>query len=145
MLNINSYASAITDTWRYLLLNDIPLFILAIILTIFSLIGLIKQLLKKFFAYLLLVLATIIFTYVIIDISIFNYDVQNNNFTVYYGEFDYMQVSGNSIDTFEISNESNLYVRSVADLSISSGSHSGYLLYGKKSHWVIAYSNTPFE
>lgn len=90
-------------------------------------------------------LAVIVLAYAIIEISVFYYDIHHSNFAVYYGEFDYMQVSGNRKDVFDFPDESDLNVRSVADLNISSGVYSGYILYGSTSRWVIAYSNTPFE
>lgn len=90
-------------------------------------------------------LSVLLLTYSIAEISLFHYDVQNANVEYYYGEFDYMQVSGNEKDVFEFPKESNLSVRSVADLNIQSGTHHGYILYCKASRWVIAYSNIPFE
>ena len=78
-------------------------------------------------------------------IPIFGYDISHANFESYSGEFDYMQVSGNRKDVIDFSRESDLYFRSVADLNINTGVHSGYILYGKTSRWIIAYSNVPFE
>ena len=90
-------------------------------------------------------MAIIISAYAITEISIFNYDIQHKNFVVYYGDFDYMKVSGNSKDVFKLPEKTNFYIRSVADLNINSGVHSGYILYGNTSRWAIAYSNTPFN
>ena len=104
-----------------------------------------KKLMKKSVVFLMLVLCVILLAYPITEIAIFSYDIQHENFAVYYGDFDYKQVSGNRKDVFEISDQSDLYVRSVSDLNISSGSYSGYLLYGKNSRWVIAYSKNNFE
>lgn len=145
MLNIDAYNVAISKTWTYLLLNMLPLFLGAITLTGLALIGLFKHLMKKSIVCLLLLLSVIISAYAILEIAVYNHDIQHKNFIVYYGEFDYMQVSGNRKDVFEFSDNSGLYVRSVADLKINSGVHSGYILYGKNSRWVIAYSNAPFE
>lgn len=145
MLNIGIYNSAIRDTWIYLLLNMLPLFIGGITLIVIVIIGLFKHLMKKSILFLLLTLSVMVLSYPIIEMSVFNYDIQHTNFDVYYGEFDYMQVSGNRKDTFEFSDEPDLYVRSVADLEISAGIHTGYILYGKISRWVIAYSNIPFD
>ena len=145
MLSISVYNNAIKEVWTYLILNTLPLFILGIALIVISLIGLFKHLLKKVYLLLLILLSVVILSYSIVEISIFNYDIKHENFVVYYGEFDYMQVSGNSKDVFNFPNNRNLYVRSVADLNITTGMHSGYILYGKTSRWAIAYSNIPFE
>ena len=145
MLNIETYNSSIQDIWIYLMLNMLPLLVTGILLIALALIGFFKYLMKKSIVFLLLLLSVIVLTYSVIEISVFNYDIQNTNFDIYYGEFEYRQVSGNRKDVFEFSNKSDLYVRSVADLEIGTGVHSGYILYGKTSRWVIAYSNIPFE
>ena len=144
-MNIDIYNAAIQDIWSYLLLNMIPILVGGIILTVLALVGLFKRLMKKSVVFLMLVLCVILLAYPITEIAIFSYDIQHENFAVYYGDFDYVQVSGNRKDVFEISDQYDLYVRSVSDLNISSGSYSGYILYGKISRWVIAYSNTRFE
>ncbi len=144
-MNIDIYNAAIQDIWTYLLLNMIPILVGGIILTVLALLGLFKKLMKKSVAFIMLTLCVILIAYPIIEIAIFSYDIQHENFAVYYGDFDYMQVSGNRKDVFEISDRSDLYIRSVSDLNISSGSYSGYLLYGKNSRWVIAYSKNKFE
>lgn len=144
-MNIDIYNSAIHDTWAYLLLNMLPILIGGIALIVIALIGLYKKTMRKSILFPLLVLGVIVSSYSIVEMFVFNYDIQHKNFAVYHGDFNYMQVSGNRKDVFEISDKSYLYIRSVADLNISTGSHSGYLLYGKSSHWVIAYSDTQFE
>ena len=144
-MNVNIYSEAIQDTWIYLLFNLLPLFIGGIVLLAIVIVGLSKHLFKKTTVILLLALCVIILAYSIIEVSLFGYDIQNGNFEIFYGEFNYMQVSGNRKDVFEVTNELNLYIRGVAKLNINTGSHSGYLLYGKTSHWVIAYSSVPFE
>ena len=123
----------------------IPILVGGIILTVLALVGVFKRLMKKSVVFLMLVLCVILLAYPITEIAIFSYDIQHENFAVCYGDFDYVQVSGNRKDVFEISDQSDLYVRSVSDLNISSGSHSGYILYGKISRWVIAYSKNNFE
>lgn len=145
VLNIDVYNDAISRTWSYLLLNMIPLIIVAIVLVVIALIGLFKQLIKKYIICLLLILSVIVLTYAIAEMCIFNYDIQHENFVVYYGEFDYRQVSGSNTDVFKSTDNSYLHVRSVANLEIDTGTYFGYLLYGKCSRWIIAYSNTPFE
>lgn len=144
-MNIDIYNAAIQDIWTYLLLNMIPILVGGIILTVLALLGLFKKLMKKSVAFLMLALCVILIAYPITEIAIFSYDIQHENFAVYYCDFDYKQVSGNRKDVFEISDQYDLYVRSVSDLNISSGSYSGYLLYGKNSRWVIAYSKNNFE
>ena len=145
MLEIDIYNDAISKTWTYLILNMLPLFIGGIILIAIALIGFYKQLIKKSIIYLLLILSVTLLSYAIIEISVFNNDIKNENFAIYYGEFDYMQVSGNRKDTFKFPNKSAPYIRSVADLNINSGTHSGYIMYCGLSRWAIAYSNTPFK
>lgn len=144
-MNIEVYNSAIQDTWVYLLLNMIPILTLGIILIVIALIAYFKKIMRKSIIVLLLILGVIASTFSIIELSIFGYDVSHANFESYYGEFDYMQVSGNRKDVLNFARESDLCIRSVADLSINTGVHSGYILYGKNSRWVIAYSNVPFE
>lgn len=144
-MNIEVYNSAIQDTWTYLLLNMIPILTLGIILIVIALVAFLKKLMQKPITALILILGVLASTYSIVELSIFGYDISNENFESYCGEFDYMQVSGNRKDVFNFPKESDLYVRSVADLSIDNGVHSGYILYGKTSRWVIAYSNVPFE
>ena len=144
-MNIEVYNSAIQDTWTYLLLNMIPILTLGIILIVIALVVFLKKLMQKPITALIFILGVLASTYSIVELSIFGYDISNENFESYCGEFDYMQVSGNRKDVFNFPKESDLYVRSVADLSIDNGDHSGYILYGKTSRWVIAYSNVPFE
>ena len=144
-MSTHIYATAIQDTWIYLLLNMLPLLIGGVVLIILSLIGLFKKLMNKSIVFVLLVLGIIVFAYSVLEISLFKYDVLHENFAVYYGEFDYMQVSGNRKDVFEFSENSDLYIRSVADLGISTGSHCGYILYGESSHWAILYSMYPIK
>lgn len=144
-MNIEVYNSAIQKTWLYLSLNMIPILALGITLIIVALVALFKKLMKKTIISLLLVLGVMASAFSIIELSIFGYDVSNGNFESYCGEFDYMQVSGNRKDLFDFPNESDLYVRSVADLNIDNGVNSGYILYGRTSRWVIAYSGVPFE
>lgn len=145
MLNTDVYNSAIQDIWFYLMLNMLPLLVCGILLIVITVLGISKRLMKKSIAVCMIVLSIILLTYSITEISLFNYDVQHANFDFYHGEFDYMQVSGNEKDVFEFPRESNLSVRSVADLKIQSGTHHGYILYCKTSRWVIAYSSVPFE
>ena len=144
-MNIEIYNNAIDDIWIYLILNMAPLLIVGITLMIITLVGLFKRFIKKSIAFPLIIFCIIVLTYPAIEISIFNYDIQHENFDVYYGEFDYMQVSGNRKDVFDFSNKSNPHVRSVSDLGIRSGSYSGYILYGRTSRWVFAYSAIPFK
>jgi hypothetical protein len=100
---------------------------------------------QKHIIALLLLLGVIASTFSIAELSIFGYDISHANFESYGGEFDYMQVSGNRKDVIDFSMDVDLYVRCVADLSIDTGVHYGYILYGKTSRWVVAYSNVPFE
>ena len=144
-MNIEVYNSAIQDTWLYILLNMLPILVLGVILIVIALVALFKKLMSKTIIALLIVFGVMASTFSIIELSIFEYDVSNANFDSYYGEFDYMQVSGNKKDVFEFPKGSDLYVRSVTDLNIDDGVHSGYILYGRTSRWVIAYSSVPFE
>lgn len=144
-MNIEVYNSAIQDTWVYLLLNMIPILILGVLLIGIALVAFFKKIIQKPIIALLLILGVMASTFSIVELSIFGYDISHANFESYCGEFDYMQVSGNRKDVIDFSRESDLYVRSVADLSINTGVHSGYILYGKVSRWVIAYSYVPFE
>ena len=88
-MNIDVYNDAIHDIWIYLLLNMLPILVGGTILTAIVLIGLFKKVIKKLTAFLLLIICTILLAYPIIEISIFNYDLQHENFVVYYGTFDY--------------------------------------------------------
>ena len=144
-MNIEVYNGAIQDTWIYLLLNMIPILTFGIILIVIALVAFFKKFMQKPIIALLLILGVMASTFSIVELSIFGYDISHANFESYCGEFDYMQVSGNRKDVLHFPGESNLYVRSVADLSINTGVYSGYILYGKNSRWVIAYSNVPFE
>ena len=144
-MNIEVYNSAIQDTWVYLLLNMIPILIIGIILIVIALVAFFKKIMQKPIIALILILGVMASTFSIVELSIFGYDVSHANFESYSGEFDYMQVSGNRKDVIDFSRESDLHFRSVADLNINTGVHSGYILYGKTSRWVIAYSNVPFE
>ena len=144
-MNIEVYNSAIQDIWVYLLINMIPIFILGIALIVIVLVAFFKKMMGKPMIALLLIIGVMASTFSIVELSLFGYDVSHANFESYYGEFDYMQVSGNKKDVINFSGESDVYVRSVADLSINNGFHSGYILYGKTSRWIIAYSNVPFE
>ena len=144
-MNIEVYNSAIQDIWVYLLINMIPIFILGIALIVIVLVAFFKKMMGKPMIALLLIIGVMASTFSIVELSLFGYDVSHANFESYYGEFDYMQVSGNKKDVINFSGESDVYVRSVADLSINNGVHSGYILYGKTSRWIIAYSNVPFE
>ena len=127
------------------MLNMIPLFIGALALVIIALIGCFKRLIKKYISCLLIILAFIISVYAITEISVFSYDIEQKNYVVHFCEFNYMQVSGNRKDVFEISNTPELSVRCVSDLKIRSGVHSGYILCTGNSRWVIAYSSIPFQ
>lgn len=144
-MNIEVYNSAIQDTWVYLLLNMIPILIIGIILIVIALVAFFKKIMQKPIIALILILGVMASTFSIVELSIFGYDISHANFESYSGEFVYMQVSGNRKDVIDFSRESDLYFRSVADLNINTGVHSGYILYGKTSRWVIAYSNVPFE
>jgi len=144
-MNIEVYNSAIQDTWVYLLLNMVPILMLGIILIVIAIVAFFKKLMQKPIIALLIIFGVMASTFSIVELSVFGYDISHANFESYYGEFDYMQVSGNKKDVLEFSSESDLYVRSVADLNITTGVHSGYILYGKTSRWVIAFSNVPFE
>lgn len=145
MTNIGDYSSTIQDIWIHLILNLIPLIVFGVILVVLSLIGLFKNLMKKFWTILLLLLSVILFAFSIYEIAVFKYDINHENFEVYYGNFSYDRISGNEKDIIRFSDKHEFFVRSVADLSIDEGEHVGYVLYGKYSRWVIAYSNTPFE
>lgn len=145
MLNVDAYNNAIQDIQTYLLLNMLPLLLWSTVLIAIAFIGLFKKFVKKYIAFFLVGFGILVLSYSLIEILTFNHDIQKANFDVYYGEFDYMQVSGNEKDVFEFPRESNLSVRSVADLKIQSGTHHGYILYCKTSRWVIAYSSVPFE
>ena len=144
-MNIAVYNSAIQDTWVYLLLNMIPILTLGIILIVIAIVSFFKKLLQKPLIVLFIILGVMASTFSMVELSIFGYDISHTNFESYCGEFDYMQVSGNKKDVLDFSNGSDLYVRSVADLNITTGVHSGYILYGKTSRWVIAFSNAPLE
>lgn len=144
-MNIEIYNSAIQDTWTYLLLNMIPILTFGILLIAIALVALFKKFMQKPTIALLLLLGVMASAFSIVELSIFGYDISNENFESYCAEFDYMQVSGNRKDVLDLQKESDLYVRSVADLSIDDGVHSGYILYGRTSRWVIAYSNVSFE
>lgn len=144
-MDISIYNESIHDIWIYLLINMLPIILGAIALGAIALLALLKKIIKKTTCFLMLILCIALLSYPIIELSIFNYDLQQKCFVVYYGEFDYMQVSGNKKDVFEVLDDSNLYVRSVSNLNINTGTHTGYVLYGKFSHWVIAYSSTPLE
>ena len=123
----------------------VPVLIFGIMLIVVALVTFFKKYFKKYIIALLLILGLMASIFSIVELSIFGYDISHANFESYAGEFDYMQVSGNKKDVLIFHSESDLYVRSVADLSINTGVHSGYILYGKNSRWVIAYSNVPFE
>lgn len=144
-MSVEVYNGAIQDTWIYLLLNMIPVLTLGIMLIVIALVAFFKKLMQKHIIALLLILGVMASTFSIVELSIFGYDISCANFESYCGEFDYRQVSGNRKDVIDFSGKSNLYVRSVADLNINTGTYSGYILYGKTSRWVIAYSNAPFE
>lgn len=144
-MNIEVYNGAIQDTWVYLLLNMIPILTLGIILIVIALVALFKKIMQKPLIALFLVIGVMSSTFSIVELSIFRYDISNANFESYCGEFDYKQVSGNKKDVIKFPKESDLYVRSVADLGIDNGVNSGYILYCRTSRWVIAYSSVPFE
>ena len=144
-MKIEVYHDAIQETWGYLLLNMIPIFALGILLIVVALVALFKRMMKKPTITVLLILGIMASAFSIAELFSFGYDVANANFESYYGEFDYMQVSGNRKDIFDFPEKSDLYVRSVADLHIDNGVHSGYILYGRTSRWVIACSDVPFR
>ena len=123
-MNIEVYNSSIQDTWVYLLLNMIPILIIGIILIVIALVAFFKKIMQKPIIALILILGVMASTFSIVELSIFGYDISHANFESYSGEFDYMQVSGNRKDVIDFSR---------------------YILYGKTSRWIIAYSNVPFE
>lgn len=123
----------------------LPLLIGGIVLIGIALIGLCWRIIKKSYIILLLILSAVVLTYSITELYVFNYDIKHTNFDVYCGNFDYVHVSGNRKDILEFPDSFDLHIRSVADLGISDGPHSGYILYGKNSRWVIAYSDSPFK
>ena len=126
-------------------MNMIPVLTIGIILIFVAIVAFFKKLLQKPLTALLIILGIMATTFSIVELSIFGYDISHANFESYCGEFDYMQVSGNKKDVLDFSNGSDLYVRSVADLNITTGVHFGYILYGKTSRWVIAFSDAPLE
>ena len=144
-MNIEVYNSAIQDTWIYLSLNMIPILTFGIILIVIALVAFFKKFMKRSIIALIFILGIMASTFSVVELSVFGYDISHVNFESYCGEFDYMQVSGNRKDIINFSKASELYIRSVADLSIDTGTHDGYILYGKTSRWVIAYSDVPFE
>ena len=137
--------SAIQDIWLFSLIDLIPMLICALILVIIALAGAFKGLFKKSIVLLLIAFSIFISLFSIVEIALFDYDVRNENFDVYYGKFDYMHVSGHNLDVITFADGSDLYIRSAADLGIDTGTYTGYILYCKNSRWVLAYSSVPFE
>ena len=67
----------------------------------------------------------------------FSYDLNNQAFEEYQGEFSYRKVSGNEEDILNLPDDTNVKVRSVANFDISSGEYNGKIVYGKYSKWVV--------
>ena len=141
--------SAIQDTWTSLLLFCVPTilcFLLTFIGIFYTLFLNRQERSEKGFKFFLLIFSALVLTYCIAEIVLFNYDIQHENFTASYVEFEYDEAwRWENSDTFVFFNDFNLYVRSHADLGIEEGAHTGYILYCKNSRWVLAYSKTPFE
>ena len=137
---INECAYAIHDIWRHLLLNLVPLYILAGILIVIAIFGLFQKAFKKIIIILMLIFAFIVIAYATIEISIFSYDLNNQAFEEYQGEFSYRKVSGNEKDVVELPDDTNIKVRSVANFDISTGEYDGSIIYGKYSKWAIKIS-----
>lgn len=149
-MNIDIYKDAIQDVWVHLILQALPMFVFGAALIVVSLIAWFQKFLNKLLIIFFLVLAAAGITLNVIDLSSFGSEIRNNGFEVYCGGFDYMISSGKNNDTFRNPDGSVLRIngvrlRGTSDLNIGSGSYSGYLLYGKKTGWVIAYSATPFD
>lgn len=148
MLNIDAYNDAISATWKHIILDLLPLFVYWALLIFIGVVGMIKKFFKKSRCFLVLLLSVVTLFYACAEILVFKHDIENENFEVYYGEFEYKKFNRRGEYTLNFKGESNLrilHIRSVADLSITSGTHCGYVLYGQNSRWAIAYSTTPFE
>ena len=72
------------------------------------------------------------------------YDVKNNNYEIYHGEFYYKSVLHEE-DVFFFSDKPKFFIRGGYGLDIETGTYTGYVLYCKNSRWVISVSNTPFQ
>ena len=137
---INECADAIHDIWRYLLLNLVPLYILAGILITIALLGLFQKAFRKIIIILMIIFALFIIAYATIEISLFSYDLNNQAFDEYQGEFSYRKVSGNEEDVLKFPDGTSIKVRSVANFDISTGEYDGSIIYGKYSKWAIKIS-----
>ena len=139
--------SAIQDTWKHLLLYS-PIILGFLVIFFGSLYSLFANLREKHrdkFVFVLLIVSILGLAYFITEIVLFNYDIQHETYSVSYAEFYYDPGWGNNEDTFEFSDDFDLFVRGKTDLGITEGTYTGYLLYCKNSRWVLAYSKTPFE
>ena len=134
---------AIQEVWRYLLINMIPLLILGVIILSLSIYASIVKSFKKIYIVLLFVLAILIIAYATSELLLFSIDINNKSFEEYLGDFEYSRVLGNRRDQIHLAYEPNTWVRSVSYFDLDSGEHSGVILYGKYSRWVINITVSP--
>lgn len=149
-MNIDIYKDAIQNIWIHTLRYVVPVLCGCIVLIAFALYGAIKKLFDKAAVICLIAVALVVMIWPIAEIAVLSSEIRNNDFEVYCGDFKYMETGSGDLNVLRKPDGSAIRVngvrlKSISYLDIGSGSYSGYLLYGKKTGWVIAYSATPFE
>lgn len=131
------YQTAIDAIQKYLIIRFLPLLALLLTLTVLLIVCIKLKLMSKKILLIIFLVLGVSLAYMVYSFAILNYDVRNECYIVYSGEFDYKNVLGQDVNVVSFAVEgTKKQCKCVMD-DIDSGEYNGTVIYTQHSNWVV--------